>query len=473
MSVTIQSGASSDLLGIEAVSKAARALLYDPLGNPLVYKEDDAPASPYGVLGMGLNDGRLVPQRVDRFGSLGMALNTPRLNESFEGATTHPMRWLITNTTMAATQTTIGGLLFNSGTITTVTTGYMIKSAQLFQKTQRMPIQAKFRLRQNHFNNSVMEFGFMDAATFNGANTVGAYWQRTSSGEMRPVVTYNSVDVSGANIAGSLNSSNYYTFDIVMDDDEAVFYCQDTTTGTLISKQSIKLPVTGQRLLSSTGLPVGARLYNTGVAPATAPQMILTDVSVVTLDSDYNFPAPHLYSMQGRASYENPHTGAQAATFANSAAPANATLSNTAAGYTTLGGLFSFAAVAGAATDYALFGFQIPSPANFQCTGIDIETWNTGAAVATTPTLLVWGIATQLTAVSLATAAHARIPIGSQSFPVAAAIGANAQRISKQFQTPIFCSAGRFFDIILRMPVGTATASQVVQGMVNVEGYFC
>ena len=53
-----------------------------------------------------------------------------------------------------------------------------------------------------------------------------------------------------------------------------------------------------------------------------------------------------------------PVTQVQAAQWANSAAPASAALSNTAAGYATLGGLFQFAAVAGAATDYALFGFQ-------------------------------------------------------------------------------------------------------------------
>lgn len=472
MSVTIQSGLSSDLLAIDPTSKAARVLLYDPAGNPLTLAEDDAPSSPYGLLGMTLNDGRAVPQRSDRFGSLGIALNAARLSESFEATTTNPLRWLVTATTMAATQTTVGGLLINSGAITTINTGYMIKSTQWFQKTQRMPLHTKIRLRIVPFNNSVAEWGFIDASTFNGANTTGAYWQKLSNGDVRPVVTFNGSDITGSNISGSLNSSNYYTFDVVMDDDAATFFCQDTTTGTLISKQAIKLPLTGARLLSSTAIPVGVRLYNTAVAPATAPQLIVTDITVVTLDSDYNYPASHLFAMQGRSGYENPHTGAQLATFANSAAPSNATLSNTAAGYATLGGLFSFAAVGGAATDYALFGVQIPSPANFICTGIDIETWNTGAAVATTPTLLVWGLATGLTAVSLATASHARMPIGSQSFPVGAAVGAKAERITKQFNTPVFCPAGRFLDVILRMPVGTATASQVIQGMVNVEGYF-
>ncbi len=101
---------------------------------------------------------------------------------------------------------------------------------------------------------------------------------------------------------------------------------------------------------------------------------------------------------------------AQTANYANTAAPASATLSNTAAGYTTLGGQWQFAAVAGAETDYALFGFQVTAAAaasankNLFITGIRIEAVNTGAAVATTATLLQWGLAVGGTAVSLATA---------------------------------------------------------------------
>lgn len=55
-------------------------------------------------------------------------------------------------------------------------------------------------------------------------------------------------------------------------------------------------------------------------------------------------------------------TAGSTANYANTAAPASATLSNTAAGYTTLGGQFQFAAVAGE-TDYALFAFLVPAGA--------------------------------------------------------------------------------------------------------------
>jgi hypothetical protein len=339
-------------------------------------------------------------------------------------------------------------------------------------KCQKSPLQAKFRARLNHYNNSVMELGFGDAATFNGANTTGAYWQMTASGVLQPVVTFNSVDITGTDIASSINKSSYYTFDVIMDDDEANFICQDTSTGLIISDQSIKLPLTGGRLLSATQIPVMARLYNTGVAPATASQMILTDTYVLALDNFQNKPWSTVMACNYRGAPNHPFTGTQLPNYTNSVAATSATLSNTAAGYTTLGGLWQFAAVGGAATDYALFGFTVPTNSNLVVTGIDIESYNLGAAVATTPTLLTWSAGVNSSAVSLATASLNRITLGVQSLAVGAAIGATAQRISKIFSTPLVVSSGRFFHIILRMPVATATGSQVIAGMVTIDGYF-
>jgi hypothetical protein len=468
----IKSGAGADLLTVDAVSKAARTSLYDAAGNAAVLASGAQPAEAAGPMMMGLNDRSALPLRLDRLGSQALALHTPLMHDSFEGATTHALRWRIDNTTMAAAQTTIAGVVFNSGNITTINTGYMLSTVRRLMKTQRSPLQAKFRARLNHVNNSVMELGLGDASTFNGAHTAGAYWQLTSSGVLQPVVTYNGVDQTGTDIRGLVSNDSYYTFDVLMDDDEAIFVVQDSATGLILSRQRIGLPLTGQRLLSVTQLPLFARLYNTGVAPASAPQLILTDTYALALDADQNKPWAHTMATMGRGAAENPFTGAQLAAWANSAEPANATLSNTTVGYTTLGGKFQFAAVAGAATDYALFGFVVPSPSNLVITGVDIEAWNLGAAVATTPTLLTWALGLGSTAASLNTAGIVRVGVGAMDLPVAAAIGTRAQRLSKLFNSPLTVGAGLRLHVILRMPVGTATASQVIAGMVNFEGYF-
>ncbi len=198
----IQSGAGSDLLTIDTVSKAARASLYDANGNPLAVVADTQPASVSGLLSLGMNDRSVLPMRLDRFGSQAQASHQPMFVESFEGGTLHPIRWTSTATTMAATQSSIAGLTINSGAITTVTTGYMLKSNRAFLKSQRQPLHTKIRARPWHFNNSVMELGFGDAATFNGAHTTGAYWQVTATGVVQPVLTYNGVDQTGADATG-------------------------------------------------------------------------------------------------------------------------------------------------------------------------------------------------------------------------------------------------------------------------------
>ncbi len=469
----IASGASADIMTVDPTSKAARVSLYAADGTPLLYTRDTKPTTVAGPLTMGLNDGVVTPTRVDRFGGYGVATHQQMFSESFEGATTHVIRWLSTATTMTSTQSSVAGLTLNSGNTVTATTGILMSTPRRFSKTQRGLMQLKFRARLNRQNNSVMEIGFGDVATFNGTNTVGAYFQVTAAGVIQPVVTYNSVDITGSDISGLINTSNYYTFDILLDDDEVVFVVQDTSTSTVISRQVIALATTAARLFSSSSMPIIARVYNTATPPVAAPTLILTDVYLSLVDANLNRETALIAASNERGFTSNPLAGSQLAQWGNSTEPTSATLSNTAAGYTSLGGKFQFAAVAGAATDFALFGFQVPTPMNLVVTGIDIDTWNTGAAGAATPTLLTWAVGVGSTAVSLATATVMRVGLGSQLLVASIPIGGHAdRRISKQFRTPLYCPAGRFFHIILRMPVSTATASQVIAGMVNIEGFF-
>ena len=65
-----------------------------------------------------------------------------------------------------------------------------------------------------------------------------------------------------------------------------------------------------------------------------------------------------------------------------------------------------------------------------------------------------------------------RTGIGSQSIPVGTAIGANVQTVSRIFTTPVVCDSGQNISVILRIPVGTATASQVIAGNITLDGYF-
>ena len=104
------------------------------------------------------------------------------------------------------------------------------------------------------------------------------------------------------------------------------------------------------------------------------------------------------------------------------------------------------------------------------------ETWVEGAAIATTPTVLQWGVAVGSTAVSLATvdgsatASPKRKLLGSQSFLVGEAIGALKDGFDNDFGMAAF--PGTFVHVILKMPVGSATASQFFRGTVSIDGYY-
>ena len=168
----------------------------------------------------------------------------------------------------------------------------------------------------------------------------------------------------------------------------------------------------------------------------------------------------------------------------NSTVPATATLSNTAAGYTTLGGRFLFAAVAGVETDYALFAYLNTAPTtgitgrNLVIRGVWVDTINAVAAVATTPTVLEWSLATGSTAVSLATTDGAatrlpkRIALGTQSFVVGSLAGAKSERIDVNLDAPVVVEPGTYLHIILRMPYGTATATELFRGMVGINAFW-
>ena len=82
------------------------------------------------------------------------------------------------------------------------------------------------------------------------------------------------------------------------------------------------------------------------------------------------------------------------------------------------------------------------------------------------------------TAVSLATAdgtatrARAVVPLGFQTFPIGAAIGAQATRIDVNLDAPLVAEPGTFVHVILKMPIGSATASQVIRGICGINSYF-
>lgn len=472
----IQSGNTSALLVVDENSKAARTTMYNSLGNEITKLENETrTANDSFVIMGGVNDDNYRVARMDRLGGAAMALNNVLFYEPFEGTVVSaPTRIALATTTFTQAQTAAGGLNMNSGNSLAASAAALLTTNKRFIKLQRAPLHTKIRARIGHVTNVTVELGFGNPGSQTTAPTVGAYWQVSTGGVVQPVLTFNSIPIIGDTITMPGGwQNNFYTWDVVLEDDEVRFFIQDTASGLIIANTKIRLPLTQTRLWDASRLSVFARIHNV-TAPASAPVFLISSIDVVMLDAFMNKPWSQTAAMMGLGSETVPTTMAQAANFVNSTGPTSGTLSNTAAGYTTLGGQFQFAAVAGSEVDYALFGFTVPSPYSFIATGIDISTFNMGAAVATTPTLLQWFASPDQLAISLATSTNRRIALGSQVLPIATPIGGMADRdVVRDFSiSPLVTNPGRILVVGFKMPVATATASQIVRGTVAIRGYF-
>lgn len=488
MTVAIRGVTSGNGMEVNSFN-AGQVTLEDSVGNTLA-KGQRAPvgSTQEALLIAGKNDDIATMLRTDRKGNLMSGVYLPQLNESFEGATVNVQKWTQTSTTFVPAQTTLGGYTFNSTALTTVSAVSVLSSQRLFYKMQRAPIQMKSRLRHSMVSGAIADFGFGVPATTTLVVPNGAMFRLTNSGQVQGVITINSVEIAisnvlstvasnGNTVGGALNmsnsyyTSNYFVYDIVCDDDNVVFTVQDTGTGEVIGQLSLRVPNSQYKMWGATALPSYHRVYN-NTAPASAPTFILTDTTVLITDIGIRPDTTQAAATLGLSGSRAPFTGVQTGNHTNSTAPVSATLSNTAAGYTTLGGRYQFAAVAGAVTDFALVGFQVPTGSTFVCEGVRIETYNTGAASATTPTLLEWSMGFNSSAVSLATSNIIRKQVGVQSIPVGAAIGASVSPLDIDFKVGEVTESGRFVHVILSVPVGTATAAQVIRGQIEIKGRF-
>lgn len=474
----IQSGSTADLLTVDATSKAARVSMYDTNGNPMVVTNGQNATGTQGGFPMaGASDNTYRTMRTDRIGSVRTGNDTLLLHDDVEGTTLNTWLWTTSLGTMTVTQVAGSGIKFNAGNSVASGVYAILTSQKQFSKMQAAPIRARFRVMFVPTTNTIAEMGFCAPVTTTGQIATGAFFRATVSGTIVPVLAFQGADVvQGTDMSAAIGAipggfNNYFTCGIWVDDDNVLFTVQDVSTGYTIAEQTLQIPKHQARIFSTTHLPFAVRLYTTGV-PTVAPQILLSDVMVLGLDILQNKPWNHQLAGTSNGGEISPTTFVQVSNYANSTVAVNATLSNTAAGYTTLGGLYSFVAVAGAVTDYALFAFTVPAPYSFYCTGIHISTYNNGATVATTPTLLHWSVTNNSSAVSLATAGLARTTIGAQSLPVGSVVGTVASDLDVQFPTPLVTNSGRIMHVILRMPIGTATASQIIQGSVMINGYF-
>lgn len=433
-------------------------------------------ALPMGVK----NDDTMLFSRGDRKGNLMIGNYIPELIDTFEGATMNIQKWIATNTTFAPAQSTVGGYNFNNGNSIAANAVSILQSQRLFYKYPRVPLQVKLRVRANISTNSRADYGWGFPTTTTLAVPNGLAL-RIVDGLWYMVNTFNGAEVGNPSVvlkpdntqfSTANTNSEYYVVDIIVDDDNAIVTVQNTSTGELVAQCDIAVPLSSLAMWGATALPFYARVWNSATPPAIAPIFTLGYVQVLSTDWKLNPDMSQVASNLGLTIGRNPFTGAALSQRANSTVPATATLSNTTAAYTNPDGGFVFAAVAGAETDYLLVAFQVPAGSKFIFSGVLIELHNQVVAVATTPTIFEWQVGHNQSAASLATANILRNLVGTQTLTVGALPGQKADKINIDVDDGEITESGRFVTLSVRIPTGTATATETFRGIYHIKGRF-
>lgn len=392
--------------------------------------------------------------------------------DQVDGAALNTNRWATSVSGMTIAQAS-GYITLNNGGTTAATNYAILSTVRYMPMFGYLPTKISINafVSTAPEPNATMELG-IGLVSGSSAPTDGAFFRWTPAGDFRAVVNNAGAEiVSAALTAPVVNDATL--FDIVVVEDTVLFCIDDEVVVEVDVAIGQSYPTSGGRL------PVFARTVTAGGSASIAPKINIGQVIVVQQGVSQDKPWDDIQASIGNGAYQSPVTTfAQTSNHANSTSPSSASLSNTAAGYTTLGGRYQFAAVGSAATDFALFAYQVPTGFQLYVKSIAISAVNTGAVVAITPTVLDWAVGINASAVSLATAdgagtwAPRRIPIGMQSLLAADLIGKTCADVSRRFDVPLVVDSGRFLHIILQVPIGTATASQVIRGDVMINGYF-
>lgn len=481
MGLIVISGALTNEQGV--ANRAGFVQLYDAAGNPVAPSNRGAIIDTIGGNLLSGKDYKIArTTRAMPDGSMVSARENLLFYDSVEGAAVDTNKWIQTTTTQTITQSA-ANILFNAASSVATTTGALQVTHRRFAFVPRSSKVFRTRIRATaHFTNNQLQYGFglPASATAVGAAD-GAFWRKDATGQYIPVISIGGAEtlgtpISDATFRASVNTTDYAWFEVFLEESRATFSIV-TQTGVNVNTQVVEFPVAVSSF-QSTHLAAFLQNVNTG-ATGTAVQMFVSGVAIYEVDGDVLIDPYEAQSGMQYNSLTSPTAYTQAAQWANSADPAAAVLGNAAASYTTLGGLFigPTPTPAGAVTDFPLFSWANPAPYQFYVTGVKISCINRGAAIATTATVLQWGLAFNSSAASLATAAPyspMKIPVGLQTFAIGGAIDSppTPGDLSLDLNPAYAVQPGRQLAVILRILQGTATAAGFLRGSVAITGYY-
>lgn len=468
---------------LDANSNIKVALPADPLqgGSVAMFFENDD--------GTKLGTRYLKSPEVSQDYRLRVGTDTILFTDTFNATAQNSGNWKHAFTTMTMTQS--GGFLNVNAAGTSTASGNFayLQTWRHFPLFGTAPLAVEFtgQFANYPIANEVFLAG-LGVATGAAEPVDGVWFEMTSAG-LKGCIRYNSGTVNKINLVTNLSELPENTnakYVLVIGEREIEFWIDDVLYGELT------MPAGQGQPFMTSALPVFIQKHNTGVVGASPNfQARIGDVSVTLMDLSSNQTwANQMASCGLGLQGTNGGTmGSPQIQWANTALPTAAAATNTTAALGAfLGGIFQMNAPATSGTDLIISSYQNPvggvsqTPRTIKLRGIKVDCANLGAAVATTATTLAIAVAWGATNVSLATTETASFanntakarriqPIGVQTFPVGAAIGAVADTIQFDFEAPLVINPGEFVQVICKPLVGTATASQVLAFVISPNLY--
>jgi hypothetical protein len=412
----------------------------------------------------------LAPETDSDF-RLRVGIETQLDDETFNYTAQNTGKHTYVNTTMANTWNT-GGLLTNSGSITTTTTGTTVATYAYFPIFGGGIIsycQFKGSFSAQPVANTIIDVGmFIRGAANPYAPTDGVYFRLSSAG-LTGVINHNGTETTTSVLPFVYVSGEAHQFLITIQEDKVRFWIDDILYG------EIETPVAQGQPCMAASQPFAMRHAIVGGAAGGVLQFTLRDYNI----SLGGVPFTRSLGEAGNAtngSYQGLSGGTMGslASYANSANPTAAVATNTtSAVLTALGGQGWETDTLAVTTDGIIMSYQVPAGTvsiagrRLRVSGVKIssyvQTSLTGGGYNAQ-----FSLAFGHTSVSLATAegvaskASRRIPLGSYTVASGATALVQLADIWLDLSSgPVYVNPGEFIAIV-KKKVGTAPSAGVI-----------
>ena len=436
-----------------------------------------------------------APRTSDDF-RLSVGMDTPLFEDSFNSTVQNTHNWqFFSLNSLIASQS--GGYL-NMNPTQVVTTGGVVSMTSkkyitmLGNGTLHIEFAAAFSgISVTPLANQVIEFGLFVPPTTAIAPSDGVFFRYTSAGLNGIMVNNSGTETT---IAVPRACSNFaldanYDFKMIVGESFVDLYVNNIEIG------SFNVPTGFGSPFLSGSLPLGIIQRNTGtIASVNGTYFRVSDVHSDGIDLVYGKRFPEVMCGMGRhaAIVQNGATVTSTANLTNSLAIGTAAalvnISCTAPACLGLGGQATYLPTLAVFTDGILMSYQNPvgsvniQPRNLVIYGVRIASAVsaafTGGAVA-----MLYSLAYGHSAVSLATAEATsfttgggtmpiRIPLGSEGFPITAALGTLASGgVNVQFSSPIVVHPGQFIAIVAKN-VGIVTTAGSITSFIGFDAHW-